>query len=263
MLAGLQPSLVAGLATLEFRGAGASNTVANACKSPFAAPTPALCRADFAEHCGPGSPSRHDMTDSRAPSAISQATARLLDRARAGDESARDALFTAAIPSLRVYVRARLGAGLAARVEPADVVQDALVAALPALAQFEPLASGSFVAWLCRIAERRIHALLDHFAAGKRRAAAPVTSWSAVATRLCAASTSPGSAVARADERERLAAALLGLADEREVVLQHWFEARSLREIAAAMQLPATTVHRLLGRAIARLGARLGGTETS
>lgn len=202
------------------------------------------------------------MTEAPSRSAPSQATARLLDRARAGDEAARDALFTAAIPSLLVYVRARLGAGLAARVEPADVVQEALVAALPALATFEPVGSGAFVAWLCRIAERRIHALADHFAAGKRRDVTPVTSWSAVATRLCALTTSPGSAVARADERERLAAALLGLAaDEREVVLQHWFEARSLREIAAAMQLPTTTVHRVLGRAMARLGASLGEGE--
>lgn len=203
------------------------------------------------------------MTDAPAPSAGSQATARLLDRVRAGDEAARDALFTAAVPSLLVYVRARLGAGLAARVEPADVVQDALVLALPALAKFEPGGPGSFVAWLCRIAERRIHALVDHFAAGKRREPTPVTSWSTIATRLCAASTSPGTAVARADERERLGAALLALAgDEREVVLQHWFEARSLREIAATMQLPPTTVHRVLGRAMARLGASLGERET-
>jgi RNA polymerase sigma factor (sigma-70 family) len=199
------------------------------------------------------------MTDAPTLSGDSQATLRLLERARAGDEAARDALFTAALPPLLVYVRARLGAGLGARVEPADVVQDALVAALPALPTFEARGSGSFVAWLCRIAERRLHALVDHFAAGKRREASPASPWSAVATRLCAASTSPGTAAVRNEERERLGAALLDLAaDEREVVLQHFFEARSLREIATTLSLPTTTVHRLLGRATTRLGAGLG-----
>lgn len=95
------------------------------------------------------------MTDAPTLYGDSQATLRLLERARAGDDAARDALFAAALPPLLVYVRARLGAGLGARVEPADVVQDALVAALPALPTFEPRGAGSFVAWLCRIAALR------------------------------------------------------------------------------------------------------------
>lgn len=199
------------------------------------------------------------MSHASSPTAAGPVTARLLDRARAGDEAARDALFAAAIPSLLVYVRARLGERLRALAEPADVAQDAVAAALPMLATFEPTGAGAFVAWLCRIAERRIHGLADHFAAGKRREAAPISSWSTLATRLVAAGTSPGTAVARDDERQRLAAALLQLADdERDVVLLHYFETRSLRDIATATQRPLTTVHRLLGRATARLGAALG-----
>lgn len=186
-------------------------------------------------------------------------TALLLERARAGDEPARDRVFAAALPPLTTYVRVRLGAGLAQRVEPGDVVQDTIATALPRLPEFVPAGPGAFVAWLCRIAERRIHDLIDHFAAARRRTPVAPSPWTDIATRLCAAGTSPGSAAARDDERQRLEAALLGLADdEREVVLLHFFEDRSLRDIAAATGRATTTVHRSLGRATARLGKALG-----
>ena len=186
-------------------------------------------------------------------------TAQLLDRARAGDEAARDQLFTTAVPPLLTYVRVRLGTKLAALVEPADVVQDTFAAALASMAEFEPVGKGAFVAWLCRIAERQIHGLADHFAAGKRRLPGQATPWTAIATRLFAAGTSPGSAAARNDERQRLERALHELPDnEREVVLLCFFEERALRDVAEASGRATTTVHRLLGRATAHLGETLG-----
>ncbi|MEZ5965406.1 MAG: sigma-70 family RNA polymerase sigma factor [Planctomycetota bacterium] len=185
-------------------------------------------------------------------------TAAVLARARQGDEPARDALFAGAVPPLLTYVRVRLGDRLRSKVEPLDVVQDTFAAALPALADFEAQGPGSFLAWLCRIAERQIAGLADHFDAKKRRPRGEATPWSAIATRLVAGGTAPGSVAARRDEHDRLEAALAALGDdERAVVLLHFFEERPLRQVAAALGLSTTTAHRLVGRATARLGALL------
>ncbi|MCA8969295.1 MAG: sigma-70 family RNA polymerase sigma factor [Planctomycetes bacterium] len=203
------------------------------------------------------------MTD-RQPPTSAPLTLQLLQRIRAGDVGAREELFAGAVPPLLTYVRVRLGPRLASKVEPIDVVQDALAAALPKIDEFEPHGRGAFVAWLCRIAERQIHDLHDHFSAKKRDANRVVSEWSDIATRLCAAGTNPLSAAARNDERIRLEAALLELeSGERDVILAIYFEGRSLREFAELEGVALTSLHRMLGRAIAKLGTALAAPDTN
>ncbi|MCB9880567.1 MAG: sigma-70 family RNA polymerase sigma factor [Planctomycetes bacterium] len=201
------------------------------------------------------------MTD-RQRQTSAPLTLQLLQRIRAGDTGAREELFRSAVPPLLTYVRIRLGTRLAANVEPIDVVQETLAAALPKIDEFEPQGRGAFVAWLCRIAERQIHDLHDHFSAKKRDANRVVSNWSDIATRLCAAGTNPLSAAARNDERDRLEAALLELeGDERDVILSVYFEGRSLRECAELEGIALTSLHRMLGRAIAKLGIALAAPD--
>lgn len=185
-------------------------------------------------------------------------TVALLARAQRGEEAARDALFRAAVPALLTYVRVRLGAALRSRVEPEDVVHEAVMAALPQLATFTAAGPGAFVAWLCRIAEHCITALADHHGARKRTPPGPQQAFSDVATRLVAGGREPASSAAWRDERARVEAALQRLPDDlRDVLLRHYFQDQSLRDIAAATGRSVTTTHRLLGRAAATLGAAL------
>ena len=187
-------------------------------------------------------------------------TRALLARARQGDEDARDALFTRALPPLRVYIRLRLGAFLRQKLEPEDVLQETLAAALPALSGFEPAGPGALVGWLCRIAERQIAALADHHGARKRSPGGAPVPWSQVATRLLAQDAGPASAAHRADELRQLEAALLRLPDaDRQALLLHHFQGLTVRDLAAAIGQSATATHRLLGRSLAVLGRELGG----
>ncbi|HJT76223.1 MAG TPA: hypothetical protein VJ739_03400, partial [Gemmataceae bacterium] len=73
-----------------------------------------------------------------------------LERGRAGDPAALDELFARWRPLLALQARRLLGADVAARADPADVVQEALAQAYTDLAQFRGRSEGEWVEWLRR-----------------------------------------------------------------------------------------------------------------
>ncbi len=184
-------------------------------------------------------------------------TADLLTRARAGDRDAADRLFEAAAERVLVYVRARLGPTLAARVEPLDVLQETYAEALRSLDRFEEAGAGSFARWLCRIAEHRLLDLAKRERAVKRdRRALPA---SRLLERARASRTGPLTAAARIERDEHLAQALEELEEEeRAAILARHFQGRTLEETARDLGRSVSALRRLLGRAMARLGRSLG-----
>lgn len=168
--------------------------------------------------------------------------------------------FARAADSVLLFIRMRLGAKLAAKTEPMDLLQDTFVTAYEAYDSFEPRGKGSFTAWLCRIAENRIRALADHHGAAKRTPPGEAQPVSRVLERVRAERTGPATAAARQEEHDRLFAALGELDDdEREALLQRHFLGRTFEEIADALDLAPTTARRLTARATARLGRVLRG----
>ena len=71
--------------------------------------------------------------------------------ARSGEQVALEELFTRWQPLLRLQARMLLGAELAARVDPADIVQEALAQAFENLDSFRGQTEGEWVAWVRRI----------------------------------------------------------------------------------------------------------------
>src|SRR5262249_40980910 len=71
-----------------------------------------------------------------------------LARARGGDRAALDDLFARWRPFLRLQADQCLGAELSARVDPSDVVQEALAQAFASLGQFRGTNEGEWVSWL-------------------------------------------------------------------------------------------------------------------
>lgn len=166
--------------------------------------------------------------------------------------------FAAAADRVLLYVRLRLGAALRKRHDPLDVLQETLLAAWRIRDRFEDRGPDSFVRWLCRIAETTIAALAEREGAAKRTPPGDAEPISRVLDRVRASATGPVTAAARAEEHERLAAAIDALPDdERAALLDRFFVGRTFAEIAARAGVPETTARRLVGRATRRVGAEM------
>ena len=184
-------------------------------------------------------------------------TARLVERARAGDREAYDQLFARAADRVLWFIRLRLGPRLRERLDSMDVLQESYVEAHRAFDRFEYRDDDSFFRWLCRLVENRIRGLADHFGA-QRRSPGEVVPVSRVLEKLRASGPGPATLTAQSEQRERLADALEHLeTDEREALLLHHFQERSVQEIADLLGKSPSSVRRLLGRATVRLGARI------
>jgi RNA polymerase sigma-70 factor (ECF subfamily) len=164
-------------------------------------------------------------------------TERLLTRAAAGDAAARDMLLTRHRQRLRRAVARRLDPRLAARLDPSDVVQEALADADRKLAAYLRDRPLPFYPWLRRLAlERLLHLHRRHVRAGKRS----VTREDPAATAdepghdpRRPETVGPASAVVRAELADRVRAALdrLAAADRAVLLLRH-FEQLPVREAA-------------------------------
>jgi RNA polymerase sigma-70 factor (ECF subfamily) len=195
-------------------------------------------------------------------------TEQLLTRCAQGDAAAAGALLERHRERLRHMVALRLDRRLWARVDPSDVVQDALAEAarkLPDYARLRPL---PFYPWLRQLAWERLAQLHRwHVRASKRsveREAGPVLplpdeSAHALAERLVARGSSPSAGVRRAEQRGQVQAALAALAEgEREVLVLRYLEHLSTREIAVVLGLTEAGVKTRQLRALRRLRDLLG-----
>jgi RNA polymerase sigma-70 factor, ECF subfamily len=176
-------------------------------------------------------------------------TQTLCIQARAGDRAAYDRLFSLHAQRALLFVRARLGQRLRAKIESQDVLQDAYLEAHQGFDQFEYTDEGAFTRWLCRIIDNRIRDLGDYHNARKRQ---PVELPRADPT------TGPVSALDRAEHREKIARALDSLSDDhRQVLLLRFFQGLSAEETGKHLDRSAGAVRKLTARALAEVGKRL------
>jgi RNA polymerase sigma-70 factor (ECF subfamily) len=165
-------------------------------------------------------------------------------------------------------VEARLDRRLPPRVDPSDVVQEALADAarrLPEYVRDRPL---PFHAWLRQFAWERIQKLhRHHLGAGKRSltreeagaAPLPDESMLQLANRLVASATSPSRRMMRDELHERVRAALAALpARDREVLVLRYLEGLSTAEVAGVLGLGEGAVKMRQLRALERLRGVLG-----
>ena len=193
-------------------------------------------------------------------------TSELLARA-GGDPAARQALLARHRDRLRRLVDVHLDPRVARRVDPSDVVQEALAdaaARLPGYLRDRPL---PFYPWLRRLAwERLVKSHRRHIAADKRTVAReaplelPDGSVDALARLVAAGDTSPSGQAVRREVQDRVRAALGGLGGrDREVLVLRYVEQLSAEEIAAVIgSTPGAVKVRHL-RALERLRGLLGG----
>ena len=190
-------------------------------------------------------------------------TEELLERVSQGDRTALDRLFARHRDRLRRMVEVRMDPRLASRVDPSDVVQEALAEAskqLPDYLRDRPL---PFYPWLRQLAwERLVDLHRWHIHAKKRSVrreepcglALSDESVMKLAERLMDSGTSPSGRMVRQEVRQRVREAMKRLAaHDREVLVMRHLEQLQLSEIAAVLSITEAAVQSRYRRAAERL----------
>ncbi len=190
-------------------------------------------------------------------------TDELLRRVDAGDTLAAGQLLQRHRDRLRQMVVVRIDPRLAARVDPSDVVQEAMAEAsrkLPDYLRERPL---PFYPWLRQIAwQRLVHLHTRHVKTQKRtvlredRGYLPLPDQSAMqlVDRLVGSGTSPSKRMVREEIRQRVSGALDQLApQDRETVILRHLEQLAFKEIAAVLGISDAATQSRYRRAVQRL----------
>lgn len=189
-------------------------------------------------------------------------TEELLALAAAGDASARGQLLQRHRDRLHRMVAVRADPRLAARMDPSDIVQDALATAAERLDDYlrdRPLA---FYPWLRQLAEERLATLHRRHVQARRRSVKreagtlglPDESALALADRLVARQSSPSARLQREELRAQVRRALAALPDvDREILVLRLLEELPAKEIAAVLGMTVGAIRTRQARALVRL----------
>jgi len=198
-------------------------------------------------------------------------TDELINRVASGDPLAVNQLMDRHRPRLRRMVSMRFDTRVAQRLDPSDVVQEALTEAsrrLPVYIADRPL---PFYPWLRQIAwERLLQLQRQHVRASKRsvvreqRVELGLTDESVaqLASRLTAPGPSPSHAAAQAEHTNLLRAALAKMEPtDREVLVMWHLEELAISEIASVLNLTVEGVKSRHRRALLRLTTLLASNR--
>jgi RNA polymerase sigma-70 factor (ECF subfamily) len=205
------------------------------------------------------------------PAEPADAEGLLVERAVRGDYQAREQLLAGNRARLRQMVAVRLDRRVSPRVDPSDVVQDALAEAARKLPDYLKEQPVPFYPWLRRIAwEHLAKAHRRHLGTKKRSIAREVAGEGALpdesvlllAARLVDPGDSPSAHLAREELCARVQGALARLAEyDREVLALRYLEDLSIREMAAILGISEGAVKMRHLRALERLRPLLSDAE--
>jgi RNA polymerase sigma-70 factor (ECF subfamily) len=186
----------------------------------------------------------------------------LLDQAAQGDSSAVNTLLTRHAARLRAMVALRIDARLAPRLDPSDVVQEALAEAHRKMPAYLDNRAVPFYPWLRKIAwEKLVHMHRRHVYAQRRsvrreagRLDLSGDSKLMLVDKLAASSTGPGDELARAEMLARVTSALAELpARDHEIIVLKHLEYMTFVEAAAVLDMTEEAVRSRYRRAIERV----------
>ena len=196
-------------------------------------------------------------------------TDHLVEQARRGDASARGQLLARHRGRLRKMIGVRMDRRLAARVDPSDVVQEALAEADRRLDDYLRERPLPFYPWLRQLAWDRLVDLHRRHVGAARRSVTreepgvlnlPDESAAELAGRLVDRASSPSEHALREELRGRVRLALERLAPaDREVLVLRHLEQLSTAETAAVLGVSQAAVKSRHLRALQRLRGVLGG----
>ncbi len=193
----------------------------------------------------------------------------LLELAGHGDEHARRRLLDQHRSRLLRMIAVRMDGRLAARLDPSDVVQEALADAARELPDYLRRRPMAFYPWLRQLAWDRLLLVHRHHIEARRRSVdrerspsgprLPDESAACLVDRLIAGGTSPSGHLVREEIRARVREELARLAvRDREVLVLRYLEMLSNREIAEVLGITEGAVKVRHLRALERLRGLMG-----
>jgi RNA polymerase sigma-70 factor (ECF subfamily) len=192
----------------------------------------------------------------------------LIERAARGDDAARHQLLIRHRDRLKRMVAAHLDRRLAARVDPSDIVQEALLDAHRELSDYLRRRPLPLYPWLRQLAWERLlkwhraHLQVQKRSVGReepRDLDLPEESAVQLAQRLIAAGTSPSRRLIRDELRQRVRAALEAAPPrDRQILVMRHLEEMSAGEIAAVLGITERAAKARHTRALERLRSLLG-----
>jgi RNA polymerase sigma-70 factor (ECF subfamily) len=175
----------------------------------------------------------------------------LLLKAQSGDEDALNRLLAHNLPRLRRWARGRLPCGLRTMLDTGDLVQDAIINALPHLSKLEIRTEHAFQFYLQRAIKNRI---IDLHKRGGRRPAREE-----IPEHVAAPGISPEEETIGAEALERYERALASLKSaERQALVLRVELGFQYGEIATQLDKPSADAARMMvTRAIVRLADKM------
>lgn len=181
----------------------------------------------------------------------------LLQRARDGDEAARNELCARYLPRLRRWAHGRLPIWAREHLDTEDIVQDTLMQSVRRLEAFTPQHERAFCAYVCEALRNRLRDAVRR--AARRPPGEPVSPDAA------AGDPSPLEEAIGRDMLRRYEAALVRLREsDRELVVARVELGLDYAEIADLHGKPSVAAARVaVSRALLRLGAAMGHESES
>jgi RNA polymerase sigma-70 factor, ECF subfamily len=193
----------------------------------------------------------------------------LIEQATLGDVAARQRLLVQHQGRLRQMVAVRIDPRIAARLDPSDIVQEALADATRHLDDYLRERPLPFYLWLRRLTwERLVEARRRHIDARRRSVTRerridlplPDSSAMTLANRLLSSGSSPSRRMVREETCRGMLSALEALPPrDREVLVLRYLEGLSTGEIAAILGVSAGAVMTRHTRALSRLRDAFAG----
>ena len=169
----------------------------------------------------------------------------LIERARGGDPLPKAEMLAEHRDRLRRLVASRLDRRLAARIDPSDVIQEALADASRRLSDYLQNPPLPFLPWLYQFALERLAKLHRHHLHASKRSVVRERSRSGwflqescrdADQHLVASGTSPSGRAIRDEQCERVRAAMARLSEgDRKLLAMRHFEALSIVQIASVL----------------------------
>lgn len=195
----------------------------------------------------------------------------LVVAAVSGNRTALERLFLDHYDQLSRHIGPNMSASLRGTLSVEDILQQAFVQAARNIDRFKPTANGSFCAWLKVIAENQ---LLDAVKAlkrkkrggGRHRVRCPGEGQSSSVDDLIELMSdgrdSPSRVIARRQAVHAIKDAMDGLpSDQCEAIRLHYFDRKTMPEIAVVMDRTPAAIRGLMHRAKRALRDTLGGSS--
>ncbi len=171
-----------------------------------------------------------------------------------------EALVARYLPSLRAFVRLRMGGELRAKEESCDIVQSVAREVLQHADRFQHGGENGFREWLFTTAHRKVVKHLDHWRADKRSSRRETT----LPEELAGLGLTPSRHASVREELAAVESAFDALSPEqRDVVTWSRLLGLSHRDIAQRLDKTEVAVRKILSRGLARLSAVLAAADDS